>query len=232
MNDMNRVALITGGTSGFGLETARRFKQNGDTVIIASRNSEKVRAVTEKFGFDDGFSLDVSSYENWIEVKNSIIQKYGRVDVLINNAGCGGVIDTVQMQTKESIDKVIDTDLKGVVYGCNVFAAHMIEREAGIIINVASIAAREHWESWALYCAAKAAVLSFSKSLYAELRQHGIRVTAILPGGSITGFQKNCNIDECEESMTAEDVANVIIYCANLRKDIVVEEITVRGIID
>lgn len=229
---MGRVVFITGGTSGFGIETARRFKQSGDTVIIAARNFEKVKDTVKKCGFDDGFSLDVSNYENWIEVKNSIIQNYGRLDVLINNAGCGGIIDTIQMQTKESIDMVIDTNLKGVIYGCNVFAPHMIELEEGTIINVASVAAREHWASWTLYCASKAAVLSFSKSLYAELKNHKIRVSAILPGGAITGFQKECNIDEGGESMTAWDVADAILYCVNLSKDVVVEEITLKGIIN
>ena len=229
---MKRVVLITGATSGIGLETALLFKQNGDITFITSRNPEKVRNVTEKYGFDDGFVLDVRNYENWIEIKNLILQKYGKIDILVNNAGCGGIIDTVNHQTKQSIDMVVDTNFKGVVYGCNVFAPCMIEKEDGMIINVASIAARQQWENWALYCAAKAGVLSFSKSMHLELRKYKIRVTAILPGGVTTGFQKSCNIDEEEETMTAEDVASTILYCSNLNKDIAVEELTIRGIID
>ncbi len=226
---MNRVVLITGGTSGYGLETAKLFKENGDKVLIAARNKEKVDATVAQCGFTKGYKLDVTSYEEWVAVKDEIVAEFGKVDVLINNAG-GGVklVNTVE-QTKESIDEVVALNLTSAIYSSQLFAPYMIDQKDGVIINVSSICARHQWGTWTLYGAAKAGLLSFSKGLYTELRPHGIRVTCVLPGRASTGFQSNSGIDECEESMTALDIANAVLYCANQPKGVVVEEITVWG---
>ncbi len=226
---MSRIVLITGGTSGYGLETAKLFQKNGDTVIVAARNLERVNKVVAENGFADGYSLDVTKYEQWAELRDKLVAKYGKVDVLINNAG-GGVklVNTVE-QTKESIDEVIALNLTSSIYSSQLFAPYMIDQKDGVIINVSSICARHQWGTWTLYGAAKAGLLSFSKGLYTELRPHGVRVTCVLPGRASTGFQSNSGIEECEESMTAEDIANAIFYCANQPKGVVVEEITVWG---
>ena len=87
---MAKTVIITGATSGYGLAAAKKFKENGDRVIIASRNAEKVAKVTAEYGFDDGYVLDVTSYGNWVSFAEKVTAKYGRIDVLVNNAG-GGV---------------------------------------------------------------------------------------------------------------------------------------------
>ncbi len=226
---MSRVVLITGATSGYGLETARLFKENGDTVLIASRNSDKVAKVVEEYGFAKGYTLDVTKYEQWVELKDAITKDFGIVDILVNNAG-GGVklVNTVE-QTKESIDEAISLNLTSSIYSSQLFAPGMIEKKDGVIINISSICARHQWGTWTIYGAAKAGLLSFSKGLYTELRPHGIRVTCVLPGRASTGFQSNSGIDECEETMTPTDIANAVLYCANQPKGVVVEEITVWG---
>ncbi len=226
---MSRVILITGGTSGYGLETAKLFQKNGDTVIIASRNAEKVKDTVAAFGFAAGYPLDVTKYEQWVSLKEKISSDFGTVDVLINNAG-GGVrlVSTVE-QTKETIDEAIQLNLSSSIYGANVFAPGMIEQKDGVIINVSSICARHQWPTWTIYGCAKAGLLSFSKGLYTELRPYGIRVTCVIPGRAGTGFQSNSGIEDCEESMTAVDIANAVFYCVNQPKGVVVEEITVWG---
>lgn len=226
---MSRIVLITGATSGYGLETARLFKENGDTVIIASRNEEKVNKTVKEFGFAAGYKLDVTSYEEWQVLKEKITEDFGTVDILVNNAG-GGVklVNTVD-QTKESIDEAISLNLTSSIYSSQLFAPGMIEKQDGVIINVSSICARHQWGTWTIYGAAKAGLLSFSKGLYTELRPHGVRVTCVLPGRASTGFQSNSGIEECEETMTATDIANAVLYCANQPKGVVVEEITVWG---
>ena len=226
---MSRNVLITGGTSGYGLETAKLFKENGDTVIIASRNLEKVNDTVKKYGFAAGYKLDVTKYEEWVDLKNKITAEFGTVDVLINNAG-GGVklVNTVE-QTKESIDEAISLNLTSAIYSSNLFAPAMIEQKDGVIINISSICARHQWGTWTIYGAAKAGLLSFSKGLYTELRPYGVRVTCVLPGRASTGFQSNSGIEECEESMGPKDIANAVFYCVNQPKGVVVEEITVWG---
>ena len=226
---MARIVLITGATSGYGLETARLFKEQGDTVLIASRNEEKVKQTVLDYGFAAGYRLDVTKYEEWVTLKEKISQAFGTVDVLVNNAG-GGVrlVNTVE-QTKASIDEAIALNLTSSIYSSQIFAPGMIAQQDGVIINISSICARHQWGTWTIYGAAKAGLLSFSKGLYTELRPHGVRVTCVLPGRASTGFQSNSGIEECSETMTATDIANAVLYCANQPKGVVVEEITVWG---
>ena len=226
---MSRIILITGATSGYGLETAKLFQGNGDTVIIAARNEEKVKATVKEYGFSGGYTLDVTKYEQWVNLKEKISKDFGTVDVLINNAGGGVNLVATVDQTKETIDEAIQLNLTSSIYGSKIFAPGMIEQKDGVIINVSSICARHQWATWTIYGCAKAGLLSFSKGLYAELRPHGVRVTCVLPGRASTGFQRNSGIEDCEESMTAKDIANAVFYCVNQPKGVVVEEITVWG---
>ena len=105
----------------------------------------------------------------------------------------------------------------------------MIEQKDGVIINISSICARHAWPTWGVYGCAKAGMLNFSKSLYCELQPHGIRVTCVMPGQASTGFQSGAGIGEVEESLTSEDIANAVVYCANQPKTVVIEDISVWG---
>ena len=98
---MSKTVIITGATSGFGLATAKKFKENGDNVIIVSRNQQKVEDAVKKYGFDDGFTMSVTDYNKWVELKDFVLKKYGKVDVLVNNAGGGVAIVETADQTKE-----------------------------------------------------------------------------------------------------------------------------------
>ncbi len=225
---MKRV-LITGATSGYGLETAKLFKEKGYTVIIASRNPEKVSACVEKYGFDKGYTLDVTDYDRWEEVRDEIVKDFGGIDILVNNAGAGiSIVDTVD-QTKENIDKIIALNLTSAIYGSKIFAPIMKEQKDGVIVNISSICARHQWAAWTVYGCAKAGLLSFSKGLYAELRPYGIRVSCVMPGQASTGFQHNSGIGEVEESLKATDIANAVYYCASQPDKVVIEEVTVWG---
>ena len=226
---MNKTVLITGATSGYGLATAKKFKADGDTVIIASRNAEKVKNVVSQYGFDDGFAIEVTDYQKWVELKKYVTDKYGRIDVLVNNAGCGvKIADTVE-QTQETIDKTIAVNLNSVIYGSKLFGEVMKEQKDGIIINISSVCARHCWAGWSVYASAKAGVLNFTKGLYVELQPYGVRATCIIPASASTGFQKNAGIDEVVQSLSAEDIANAVFYAANQPKGVVVEEMTVWG---
>ncbi len=157
------------------------------------------------------------------------MKDYGRLDVLVNNAGAGiSIVDTVD-QTKENIDAIIALNLTSSIYGSKVMAPIMIGQKDGVIVNISSICARHQWAAWTVYGCAKAGLLSFSKGLYAELRPHGIRVSCVMPGQASTGFQKGSGIGEVVESLTAEDIANAVWYCASQPKTVVIEEVTVWG---
>ena len=224
-----KTVLITGATSGYGIETAKVFKRNGYITLIASRNSEKVEKCIEEFGCDKGYTLDVTDFDGWVKLKEEVVRDYGHLDVLVNNAGAGiSIVNTVD-QTRENIDAIIALNLTSSIYGSKVFAPVMIDRRDGVIINISSICARHQWASWTVYGCAKAGLLSFSKGLYAELRPYGIRVSCIMPGQASTGFQRGSGIGEVVESLRAEDIANAVWYCASQPKEVVIEEITVWG---
>lgn len=226
---MNRVVIITGATSGFGLATAKKFKQSGDRVVIVSRNAEKVENTVKEFGFDSGFCLDVTNAEGWQELYSFVAEKYGRVDVLVNNAGGGVCVAEAADQSYENIDKGIALNLNSVIYGSKTFADMMKKQGGGTIINFSSVCGRHCWSGWSVYAAAKAGVLSFSKSLYVELRPYGVRVTCIMPAASGTDFQKNAGIPDENQTLSAEDIASAVLYAADLPQGAVVEEMTVWG---
>ena len=226
---MNKIVVITGATGGYGLATAKKFKEQGVVVIVASRNEEKVNRVVTEFGFDAGFVIDVTDYSRWVALKEYIMTTYGRIDVLVNNAGCGVKIADTAEQTKETIDSAIATNLNSVIYGSSLFGIMMKEQGDGIIINISSVCATHCWGGWSVYAAAKAGVRNFTKGLYVELQPYGVRATCIIPASAATDFQKNAGIDDVKQSLSVDDIANAVVYAAYQPKGVVVEEMTVWG---
>ena len=110
---MAKTVIITGATSGYGLAAAKKFKENGDRVIIASRNAEKVAKAVMEYGFDDGYTLDVTSYGNWVSFKEKVTAKYGKIDVLVNNAGFGVYGDFCSSDLERELE-LIDTNIKAL----------------------------------------------------------------------------------------------------------------------
>ncbi len=227
---MSRIVLITGASSGYGKACARAFKENGDTVIMTARNEERLNAACREVGGDAAVAMDVTHIEDWEKIKDFINEKYGRLDILVNNAGGGVAIKEVAEQTVEEIDTVIRLNLNSVVYGCRTFADMMKERREGTIINISSVCARECWPTWSVYAAAKAGVLNFSKGMYLEMQPYNVRVSCVIPSSASTGFQKACGIGETEDKLRPEDIAETVLYVANLPGRAVVEDVTVWGI--
>ena len=226
---MNKIVIITGATSGYGLAAAKKFKDAGDVVIVASRNADKVAKTVAEYGFADGFQIDVKNYADWENLKAYVMEKYGRIDVLVNNAGGGvAIVDTVD-QKKEDIDEAISLNLNSVIYGSKLFGEEMKKQKDGIIINIASVCATHCWGGWSVYAAAKAGVLNLTKGLYVELRPFGVRTTCIIPAAASTGFADNAGIVAAEQTLTADDIGDAIFYAANQPKGVVVEEMTVWG---
>lgn len=226
---MDKIVLITGATSGYGLATAKKFKENGDTVIIASKNAEKVDRIVKENDFYDGFKIDVTNYDEWKSLKDAIIEKYGRIDILVNNAGGGVRIAETIEQTPEDIDKSISLNLNSVIYGSKLFGEVMKRQKDGIIINISSVCAKHCWSGWSVYAAAKAGVLNFTKGLYVELRPYSVRATCIIPAAASTGFQSSAGVGKENQTLVPEDIANAVFYAANQPKGVVIEEMTVWG---
>lgn len=227
----DKVALITGGTSGFGKATARLFVQDGAQVIIASNEAEDVlKAAQQELGCKDHFQMDVTNPEDWDRVYEFVKSKYDRLDFLLNIAGGGVAIMETAKLPIDKIDYTIKLNLNNVIYGSRVFAEMMKAQKTGTIVNFASVCAKEAWPEWSVYAAAKWGVLGFSKGLYTELQPYNVRVICVIPAACSTGFQKGAGIGPVELKLRPEDVGQVVYDVCKLPQHVVVEDVTVWGI--
>ena len=227
---MSRIVLITGASSGYGKAMAKRFKENGDTVIMASKDAEKLKAALKEVGGDLAVPMDVTCPKAWDDMVKLVKEKYGKLDILINNAGGGIAIKETADLSVEEIDKTIKLNLNSVIYGSRAFADMMKEAKTGTVINVSSVCARHCWPGWSVYAAAKAGVLNFSKGFYVEMQPYNVRVTCVIPASASTGFQSACGIGETHDTLMTEDIADTVMYVCNLPQRATVEDVTVWGI--
>jgi NAD(P)-dependent dehydrogenase (short-subunit alcohol dehydrogenase family) len=180
-----KVAVVVGGTSGIGRAIAHGLAQAGADVIPTSRRAEQVDATAheiEAFG-RRSFRVvsDVSDRASLERVLTEAIKAFGKVDILVNSAGRTKRAPTLDF-AEDDWNDIIDTNLTGTLRACQVFGRHMLERQSGSIINIASLSTFVALNEVAAYSASKAAVGSLTKSLAIEWSSHGVRVNAIAPG--------------------------------------------------
>lgn len=183
-----RHVFITGASSGIGAETARQFAKRGAFVIASGRSVDKLEQLREELGANCAiYRLDVRDSNNVHGTVDSIVRTYGRIDILINNAGYG-LFEYLESMSLESIADMMDTNYMGVVRCTKAVLPVMRRAGSGHIINVASIAGKIPTAKSAAYTASKHAVHGFSHALRMELRGSGIDVSVVNPGPVDTGF--------------------------------------------
>lgn len=227
---MDKLVFVTGATSGIGKSCAYKFAASGYKVIIAGRRSDRLAAIEaalkREFG-TDVFSLilDVTNRENVDQVISSLPEKFRKIDVLINNAGLALGLEPLHEGNPLKWDRMIDTNVKGLLNVSHAVIPLMISQGKGHIINIGSIAGREAYANGNVYCATKAAVDSLSKTMRIDLLPFGIKVTQIAPGAVETEFsmvrfngdvQKANAVYKGFEPLHPEDVADVVYYAASL----------------
>ncbi|HEV8428850.1 MAG TPA: glucose 1-dehydrogenase [Pyrinomonadaceae bacterium] len=195
-----KVAVVVGGTSGIGRAIAHGFAQAGADVIPTSRRAEQVENTAreiEEFGRRSlRLTSDVSDRASLERVLSEAVQTFGKVDILVNSAGRTKRAPTIEF-SEEDWNDIIDTNLTGTLRACQVFGKHMLERESGSIINIASLSTFVALNEVAAYSASKAAVGSLTKSLAIEWSSRGVRVNAIAPGVFRTALNTKL-LDETE----------------------------------
>ena len=192
MSNLN-AALVTGGGRGIGRETAILLSKKGLNVIICSRTQKEIDSAVKEiksigYGQIIGRKCDVSVYSQVNNLVNEALEIYGRIDVLINNAGITYVkklIDT----SEEQWDHTLDVNLKGAFLLCKVIVPHMIKNNCGVIINVSSGAGKVGFEDISAYCASKFGMIGLTESLAREVANYNIRVMTICPGEVATKMQ-------------------------------------------
>ncbi|MFN0030412.1 MAG: SDR family NAD(P)-dependent oxidoreductase [Acidimicrobiales bacterium] len=178
-----RVAAITGGASGIGAGTVRRFVEEGAKVLIADLDAEKGAALAAELGAATAFlRTDVSKEEDVAAMISETTDRFGRIDVLYNNAGFGGALGPIEATSLADYDLTMDVLLKSVFLGMKHVAPVMKAQGSGSIISTASVAGIRVGYAPHLYSVAKCAVIHLTKTVALELGEHGIRVNAICPG--------------------------------------------------
>lgn len=225
----NKVTVITGGSRGIGFAAAERFLREGATVILSAssqKNADRaVEALKEKYptATVEGISPNLSDLNDVKTVFDSIVEKHGSIDILINNAGVSESTPLGQY-TEETFDKVMDLNVKGVFTATKAAAEHMEKQGSGVILNTSSVVSLYGQPSGFAYPASKFAVNGMTLSLARELGPKGIRVNAVAPGITETDMMKAVPKEVIDPLIAQiplrrlgqpEDIANAFAFLAS-----------------
>ena len=221
-----KVVIVTGAGSGIGAATARRFAREGASVALVDREQEKVNAVRASLGGGQSLShsADVASEVEVRAMVETVIARFGRIDVLVNNAGVATTGPLLQLTTADW-RKVMETDLDGVFF-CTRAALPELLKSRGCIVNTSSVSGTGGDWNMAAYNAAKGAMTNLTRSLAMELGEHGVRVNAVNPTFTATGMTEDMLGDQelvqkfleripLGRIGQPEDVADVIAFLAS-----------------
>jgi len=222
------VAIVTGAAQGIGRATAWELAREGKAVVIADLERELGETAARELvaGGHRALALetDVSRRGSVEAMVAAVLREFGRVDVLVNNAGIAGRAAPLCEVTEEDWEQMMAVDLKSVYLCCRAVLPHMLARRAGAIVNVASIAGKEGNPNMIPYSTAKAGVIGFTKALAKEVGSSGVRVNAVAPAVIETGILKQLTPDQVEYMKTKiplgrfgqpEEVASVIAFLAS-----------------
>lgn len=233
----NKIALITGATSGIGWATAERLAEAGVQLILCGRRTEKLEALAKAVGGNPQLlTFDVRDKAAVFQAVDSLPNAWKSIDLLVNNAGNAHGLDPVQTASLEDWDAMIDGNVKGLMYVTKAVLPHMIAAKKGQIINLGSIAGKEVYPNGNVYCSSKAAVDFFTRGLRIDLNPLGIRVGAIHPGLVETEFSevrfkgdqtRAKNVYEGIEALTAEEVADAIFYMAQVPEKVTIADLVI-----
>jgi|ERR1700722_16418257 3-hydroxy acid dehydrogenase/malonic semialdehyde reductase len=238
---MNKIALITGATSGFGKACAYKFAANNYDVIITGRRKEKLDELKIDLEKKPGVKIlsvifDVQNREEVFSAIENIPGDWQKIDVLINSAGLALGRDFFEDADIDDWETMLDTNVKGLLYVSKAVLPFMIKNKKGHIINMGSVAAKVAYEKGNVYCASKAAVETISETMRIDLLRHGIKVTAIHPGAAETEFsdvrfkgnkELAKKVYEGYEPLHPEDIADTIFYCATLPPHVCINDLVI-----
>lgn len=232
--------MITGATAGFGRATAIKFASNGYNVIITGRRKERLDELEKELSAFNvkvhKLNFDVRNREETEKAIETLPADWKNIDILVNNAGLAVGLSHIDDGDTDDWDRMIDTNVKGLLYVTRAVSPLMVSRNKGHIFNISSIAGKEVYENGNVYCASKHAVDALSKAMRIDLLKHNIRVTNIAPGMALTEFsivRFKGNIEKADavykgvDPLTAEDIAEVIYFCATLPGHVCINDLVI-----
>ena len=215
-----KVALVTGTSRGIGAAIARALDAEGVKLGLASRSGEDL-------GIADAVAqrCDVTDYDQLKSIVDATVERFGRLDILIPNAGVGTVEADLGELSVADIDRMLDTNAKGTIYAAHAALGHLLESDAADIVSVASVAGLRGFPQESVYCASKHGQVGFLRSLDHELHERGVRCTNVCPGGVATDFAirdghgRSEGAPELDEMMSGEDVAEAVLFVLTRPRD-------------
>jgi 3-hydroxy acid dehydrogenase / malonic semialdehyde reductase len=235
------LVCITGASSGIGKSTAEIFAANGHDLILTGRRKERLellqKELSEKYTIRVALLVfDVRNFEQAQSAIASLEGEWRQIDVLVNNAGLAAGLAPIQDGELGHWERMIDTNVKGLLYMTKLIAALMIPRKKGHIINIGSIAGKEVYANGNVYCATKHAVDALNKGMRIDLLPHHIKVTAVNPGMVETEFsvvrfdgdaERAKKVYADMQPLLPEDIAETVYYCASRPAHVNINDIIV-----
>ncbi len=240
---MKRIVFITGATSGIGKACTEKFAVEGDNLIINGRRKERLEKL--KQSLESKYKIEVLcahfDVQNKKEVQdciNSFPEKWQPIDILINNAGLALGRDFFDEANLDDWETMLQTNINGLLYISKAVIPFMVKKNRGHIINLGSVAGDDVYEKGNIYCTTKAAVDVISRSMRIDLLKHRIKVTNIKPGAAETEFglvrfkgdaEKAAKVYDGFTPLTADDIAESILYCASLSPNVCINELEITS---
>jgi NADP-dependent 3-hydroxy acid dehydrogenase YdfG len=237
----DKVAIVTGASSGIGYATALALSRAGAKVAAGARRIERLESLQNEITKNGGEifiqKLDVTIKSECDAFADAVIKKWGTIDILVNNAGLQPLSFFKNLKVDEW-DKMIDVNIRGVLYCTAAVITHMVNKKSGHIVNISSIAGRIVYPAGSVYCATKHAITAFSEGLRQEFSQRSnIRITCIEPGlvateltNTITdkALEKYVEKTKQMEALQAEDIADAIVFAVQAPSHVNVNEMLIR----
>ena len=241
---MNKTIMITGATAGFGKATATLFAKKGYNIIITGRRKKRLDELEKELTSIENIKVltlnfDVRNRNEVESVITGLSSEWKNIDILVNNAGLAVGMDHIDKGNTDDWDRMIDTNLKGLLYVTRAVSPLMVARNKGHIFNISSVAGKEEYENGNVYCASKHAVDSLSRSMRIDLLRNNIKVTNIAPGMAETEFsivrfkgdeEKARSVYKGIDALTGDDIADVIYYCASLPDHVCINDIVITPV--
>jgi NAD(P)-dependent dehydrogenase (short-subunit alcohol dehydrogenase family) len=216
-----RVAIITGASRGIGLAAALELARDGYAIVAAARNAEKLEAAVKQMrdagAAATGVSVDMARPDDARRLVDAAAKEYGRIDVLVNNAGAAPLVPIAEMNPAD-FDQVTAINMAAIFHATRAVWPLMQQQGGGVIVNISSMAALDPFAGFAAYGASKAWVNVFTKAAAAEGKPHGIRVYAVAPGAVETELMRSVFPDfPADKTLAPDDVAGVIASVVSSR---------------
>jgi NADP-dependent 3-hydroxy acid dehydrogenase YdfG len=250
LKNNNKVAIVTGASSGIGYATSLALSKAGVRVAVGARRIDRLQELEKQIvkngdegrgeGKEELFiqkKLDVTSKSDCDSFVDTVVGKWGKIDILINNAGLMPLSYFKNCKVEEW-EQMIDVNIKGVLYCTSAVIPYMLDKKSGHIVNISSVAGRIVFAGGSIYCATKHAITAFSEGLRKELSpEYNIRVTCIEPGAVSTELLETITDDSMAkfiqssknmETLQSEDIANAILYAIQAPNHVNVNEILIR----